>query len=57
MIAIFSVRFIMVGMEVVVPLITSRMRDADAKRKRGSGDAKVTDEKERDNLRRILVLV
>lgn len=36
--AIFGVRFIMVGMEVVVPLVTSRMRNAAAKSKAGSAD-------------------
>lgn len=36
LVAIFGVRFIMVGMEVVVPLVTSRMLDAAAKIKTGS---------------------
>lgn len=36
--AIFGVRFIMVGMEVVVPLVTSRMRNAAAKSKTGSAE-------------------
>lgn len=31
LISIFCVRFVMVGMEVIVPLVTSRMRDAQAK--------------------------
>ena len=38
LVAIFGVRFIMVGMEVVVPLVTSRMRDAAAKIKTGSAE-------------------
>lgn len=38
LIAIFGVRFVMVGMEVIVPLVTSRVRDAEAKKKRGSED-------------------
>lgn len=36
LVAIFGVRFIMVGMEVVVPLVTSRMLDAAAKGKGGA---------------------
>lgn len=36
LVAIFGVRFIMVGMEVVVPLVTSRTRNAAAKSKTGS---------------------
>ncbi|CAM9287375.1 unnamed protein product [Ectocarpus sp. 12 AP-2014] len=33
LVAIFGVRFIMVGMEVIIPLVTPRMRDAAAKGK------------------------
>ena len=38
LVAIFGVRFIMVGMEVVVPLVTSRTRNAAAKSEAGSAD-------------------
>lgn len=34
LIAIFCVRFVMVGAEVAVPLVTSRMRNASAEKKR-----------------------
>eukprot|EP00903_Cladosiphon_okamuranus_P010788 g10194.t1 len=38
LVAIFGVRFIMVGMEVVVPLVASRMLNAAAKNKIGSAE-------------------